>query len=133
MAVTTTTMMMTWDAADAHLAAASPTNQGGEGVRGGEGEEEEEEVVVVEGQHRHVDGHSPPLHQSPELISSPRWREKINRRKMFPPIHNQSFILALHHTVDIERPDDGNVDSFGECMGEIRAKIGCGIVTPHPC
>ena len=57
MAVKTTTMMMTWDAADARLAAASPTNQGGEGVRGGGGEEEEEEeeVVVVEGQHRHVD------------------------------------------------------------------------------
>jgi len=58
-------MMMTWDAADARLATASPTNQGGEGVRGGGGEgeeeEEEEEVVVVEGQHRHVDvGHSPP-------------------------------------------------------------------------
>ena len=72
-------MMMTWDAADAHLAAASPTNQGGEGVRGGGGEgeeeeeEEEEEVVVVEGQHRHVDGHSPPLYQSPVLTHLPSY------------------------------------------------------------
>ncbi len=35
--------------------------------------------------------------------------------------------------VDIERPDDGNIDRIRRMYAKTRAKISCGLVTPYQC
>jgi len=58
------------------------------------------------------------------------WRgKKVSEQEFWQPHHNHLTSI----NVDIERPDDGNVDPVRRMYAETRAKISCCLVTPHRC
>jgi hypothetical protein len=68
-------------------------------------------------------------HHSPGLITSYLAGEDKLAKKF--PANRIKHLISIN--VDIERPDDGNVDRIRPMYAKTRAKIscGCGLVAPY--